>query len=310
MAASSFLGPTPDGSIARYLVDAGYDVWLFDYRASTELRSHIGAYTLDNIAREDWPTAFRQVLEVTGAADAQIVAHCMGSLTALMAVLGGMQGVRSMVCSQVTLHPRMTAFSRLKARARISQFLEGTGRQSVGPPSRLSVSSGLLDLAYRANPALHGERCGSPLCRWVFAYFGPTHHHDRLDRDGHAWVGPQFGAGGLDALSHIARIVRTGHAVDANGDDAYGVGQGRRDPHHRYERLQIPIRFLVGERNKIFLPAGTRETERWLRDVNPDGDYDTALIRNYAHFDCFAGRSSKTDVFPVIRRHLDRYAAR
>jgi cholesterol oxidase len=307
MAAESFLGPSAEMNFTKYLVDRGYDVWLFDNRASTELQSHIGSYTLDEIALEDWPTAVQRVLDVTGADDVQVVGHCMGSLTAQMAVLGGMDHVRTMVCSQVTVHPRMTAFSRFKARARISQMLQGMGERVVQPPERLKLTTGLLDVLYRANPDLTGERCSSPLCRWVFAYFGPTHHHDRLDRDGHDWVGHQFGAGALDALDHIARIVRTGYAVNAHGENTYGVEPGGDHERALAARLDLPIRFLVGERNRIFLPEGTRITQNWLEQMNGRGNYDTALIRNYAHFDCFAGRRAEQDVFPVIVRHLERH---
>ncbi len=298
MAADSFLGPTEE-NLVNHLLGRGYDVWLFDYRASTDLRSHVTAYTLDDIARFDWPTAVAHVLEETGRPDLQIVGHCMGSMTAQMAVLDGMKGVRSMVCSQTTVHPRMTPFSRLRAHSRLSSLLQAVGVRAVEPPTAgFKPATALMDLLYRANPDLKGERCSNPRCRWTWMFFGAVHHHDRLTRDAHNWAAHQFGAGGIGALDHIARIARNKFVRAANGDDIYN---------HPERMAKLPILFLVGELNKIFLPEGVCATMRWLQAANGGGPYERALIPGYAHYDCLAGRNAHLDVFPVITKHLDRY---
>ncbi len=48
----------------------------------------------------------RTVREMSGAESVQVMAHCIGSLTMLMSLALGLEGVRHGVASQVTLHPR------------------------------------------------------------------------------------------------------------------------------------------------------------------------------------------------------------
>jgi cholesterol oxidase len=75
----------------------------------------------------------------------------------------------------------------------------------------------------------------------------------------------------------------------------------------RPERLRVPILFLAGEHNRIFLPAGARHTYAVLREANPDVSYEFQLLKRYGHLDCIVGRNAHLDVFPHIRGHLDRY---
>ena len=84
----------------EYLAEQGYDIWLLDYRASPVLPAASTDYTIDDIATRDWPAAIAKVREVSGADSVQVVPHCVGSMSFLMALAAGMQGVRSALCSQ------------------------------------------------------------------------------------------------------------------------------------------------------------------------------------------------------------------
>ena len=100
----AFTLDTTDTNFPEYLFEHGYDVWVFDYRASPALPSAGTQFTFDDVARYDFPAAVRTVQAATGAASVQTVAHCMSAM-ALQRSLGlGLQGVRSMVASQVSLH--------------------------------------------------------------------------------------------------------------------------------------------------------------------------------------------------------------
>ncbi len=57
MAARSYLGRTTPMNLTEHLFEHGYDVWLFDYRASIDLPSAHTDFTLDEIATVDWPAA-------------------------------------------------------------------------------------------------------------------------------------------------------------------------------------------------------------------------------------------------------------
>jgi hypothetical protein len=62
--ANIFRPPVPR-TLVDTLVDAGYDVWLENWRASIE--SPPNRWTLDQAAVHDHPVAVRRVLEETGA---------------------------------------------------------------------------------------------------------------------------------------------------------------------------------------------------------------------------------------------------
>src|SRR5690606_20725259 len=101
----AFLIDTVDTNLPEALFASGYDVWLFDYRASPDLPSARTQFSLDEVATQDYPAAIARVREVTGAHDVQVMAHCVGSMTFLMAMLAGLQGVRSAVSSALAFYP-------------------------------------------------------------------------------------------------------------------------------------------------------------------------------------------------------------
>jgi cholesterol oxidase len=301
MRAAAFNLSTTETNLTQYLLKAGYDVWLFDYRAAIDLDSVKSRFTLDDVARQDWPTAVAKVLEVTEASAVDVIGHCMGSTTALMAKARGLEEIRQIVCSQNTLDLYMLPFSRLKARSGLANILQGFGETRISPPSTADrVQDMALDALYRLNPLLEpGERCSSPWCRWVFAYFGPTHCHDRLNEETHRALRDEFGPAGLDAMAHIALMAEKRAAVYADTGTPYLDGE------QAYDNLRIPILFLAGERNRIFLPAGARATYQKLRERNPGIRYEFQLLKRYGHLDSMIGRHAHRDVFPYIRRFLD-----
>jgi choline dehydrogenase-like flavoprotein len=101
----------------------------------------------------------------------------------------------------------------------------------------------------------------------------------------------------MKPFAHLAGMVRAGHAVDANGADVYM-------PH--VERLGIPITFVHGESNNMFLPEGSRLTLDWLRQHHGDELHQRILIPGYAHMDVFIGKEASSDVFPTLVAELER----
>ena len=73
------------------------------------------------LAAENWAldTFCAEVQRVTAANDVQVVAHCVGSMSFLMAQLAGMTGVRAAVLSALTAHPRAPALTEKIGRAHV-----------------------------------------------------------------------------------------------------------------------------------------------------------------------------------------------
>lgn len=303
MSAFSYATRTIEPNLTEFLVKAGYDVWLFDYRASIDLPSAKREFTIDDIATSDWPAAIAEVRRATKRATkerpVQALGHCVGSVSLLMALLSGAVNrdhVRSAVCAQFVLFFETSWFNRLKARLHVSEWLEKFGIGLVWPNVRFSLPNVIMDLGLRALPMARRERCGLAICRWVNAIYGCTHAHAQLNNATHLAFPRMFGVGSVEALQHLALMVQHGKAVDHYGRDVYL-------PH--YDRARIPILFLQGDRNYIFRPEGSRLTLRYLRQKNGAGLYRREILRGFAHLDAMVGREASQDVFPKIVEFLD-----
>jgi cholesterol oxidase len=299
MSATSFLVDTVDTNLAEHLVAGGYDVWLFDYRTSTDLASSRQACTIDDIARIDWPAAVAEVRRVTGAASVQALGHCVGSASLMMALASGLPDVRSAVCMQFTLHPSTSYWNLAKANLKVGKGLGRIGMRRVAPLTGPDVPDTLLDLGLRAVPMPRAERCGKALCRWINAIYGCTHAHDQLNDATHEHLDDMFGVGNLAALDHMAVIMGRRLVVDATGREIY-----TRHP----ERLNLPILLVQGDRNYVFHPEGSARTLRWLQTAAKDPTlYERLVLPGYAHLDALIGRNAHRDVFPRLQAHLDRF---
>src|SRR5690242_21568637 len=60
-AARAFAIDTVPKNFVQYPGEHGYDVWLFDYRASPDLTASFGQFDVDDIAVRDWPAAIEPV---------------------------------------------------------------------------------------------------------------------------------------------------------------------------------------------------------------------------------------------------------
>jgi cholesterol oxidase len=294
----AFITDTVDTNLPEYLFARGYDVWVFEYRASPELPSAATQFNLDEVARLDYPAGVATVRRISGAASVQVMAHCVGSLTLQMALASGLEGVRSAVCSQLTLHPVPPLLNELKAGLHLPSFLTVLGVDTLS--TDFDTHSNWKDYLYDQVLKLYPthERCGSPVCRRVLFMYGESYEHAQLNEVTHEALHEMFGVANVTTFKHIALMLNHGHAVDAQGRDVY-LSQA--------DRLKLPIAFIHGANNHIFLPAGSEKTYRFLCDVNGPGYYVRHVIPNYAHMDCFVGRDAARDVYPIVVGELDKY---
>ena len=152
MSATSFLVDTIDTNLAEHLVERGYDVWLFDYRASIDLPSPAPSSRSTTSPGSTGPPRWPRCRRVTGAAGVQALGHCVGSATLLMALGAGLGGVRSAVAMQFPLHPGTSYLNQVKAALKVDRALKWLGQRKVAPFTRVDVPNTALDLALRAVP--------------------------------------------------------------------------------------------------------------------------------------------------------------
>jgi cholesterol oxidase len=296
MSGTVFTIDTVDVSLVESLYEAGHDVWVLDHRASIDLPTSQERFSADTVAAQDLPAAVARVRSVTGAASIDVVAQGFGSLTLLMSLVDGLEGVRSAVCSQAGLHVQVPRTARLKSGLHLPSVLSALGRETLEPRAGgdRNWRSRMFDSGLRILPVELEERCASPVCRRITFMYGPLFEHDQVNRATHEALHELFGVVNLEVFKHLARMVRAGHAVATDGTSYV----------RNLERLAIPITFIHGEDNTCFLPSGTAATVAALSEVNGPELYRHELVPDYGDMDCIVGKNAARDVFPLIHRHL------
>jgi hypothetical protein len=284
------------------LVEAGYDVWLENWRASIEFPRN--EWNLDQAAVHDHPVAVRTVLRQTGADTLPAVIHCQGSTSFVMSAAAGLiPEVTTIVSNAVSFHPIVPPFSRVKLRAlrplvaRLTPYLNPRWGDSA--PDAVARA---IVLAVRAS---HRE-CDNSVCRMVSFTYGSgrpalwSHHH--LDDETHRWLNEEFGHVPLSFFEQMARCVERGRLVSVDGSPLLPADFTAHPP-------QTDARFvlLAGPRNRCFLPESQIRSFEHLERIRP-GHHRLRLLPSYGHLDVFMGRTAARDVFPVILDELDRAA--
>ena len=73
------------------------------------------------------------------------------------------------------------------------------------------------------------------------------------------------------------------------------------------QRLEgIPIMLFSGGDNHVLSPCCTDVTYELLRNKFGPELYERHVIPGYGHLDCWMGRQAYKDVYPIIRRQVDK----
>ena len=155
----------------------------------------------------------------------------------------------------------------------------------------------MFEGALRLYPA-GKEYCANPFCRRMMFMYGEVFDHDQLNDATHEAIHEAFGVANLTTFKQISQALREGHVVSVNGDNIYLSNP---------ERLKLPIAFLHGAKNRLFLPEGSEKTFEYLKEKNGSQYYTRHVFEDYAHMDCFIGKNAARDVYPVVTAELDRH---
>jgi hypothetical protein len=68
----------------------------------------------------------------------------------------------------------------------------------------------------------------------------------------------------------------------------------------------MPVSFVTGEHNRMFVPRGLEASYDLLRAVNDPELYAHHVVPGYAHLDLWLGRDAERDVYPIVLRELER----
>lgn len=298
MRAESFRPPAIR-SLVDVLLEEGWDVWLFNWRGSTDLDAL--PWTLDDVARHDHPAAVRHIVEETGATSIKAIAHCQGSTSLSMAVVAGLvPEIDTIISNGVSLHPVVPRFSKVKLHVLRPLFQAGEPYLDVAwgdGPER-----GVHRLTRTAVRLWHVE-CSSPACNMASFALGSGHpaiwRHHNLDRETHAWLATEFGKIPLALYAQIGKSERAGQLVALQPADGMPVRYASAAP-----RSTARFALFTGSENHAFLPQSQRATHAYLERHQP-GVHSVSVLPGYSHADVFVGHRAHIDVFPQFIAALD-----
>ena len=339
----AFAANTTEQSLVGMLAAEGYDVWIFDHRASPANMDAAGNvnidYTMDDIANIDWPWAVDFVratrkTEGTDKGSVKLLVHCLGGLTAMMALQAGkIRDVRQMIVSQFTSMPVAGWFNQMKADLGLAGYIRAgvgdaladaigkyvgnlaltallkgstsfdlrTTTPPIGTPTDQQSLDLLINTALWNVPFPPGESCQNPTCHRVFGVFGPVYSHTQLNEATHDALNDIAGPVATLPFEQLALIMQAGRAVDASGGDVYFGNPAA---------LDFPIHFISGALNQLVMPETTLRSLRWLQEALPGSaaKFTRQVFPGYGHLDCLVGRTAATDVLPSLLDRLKVFA--
>jgi pimeloyl-ACP methyl ester carboxylesterase len=299
--ANIFRAPS-GGTLVDALVDAGYDVWLENWRASIDFEPN--EWTLDQAAVHDHPAAVETVVRETGAEEVKAIIHCQGSTSFMMSAVAGLvPQVTTVITNAVTLHPVIPRWSRVKIGyaiplvAHVTDYLNPQwGVKAPGVTAK--VLNGIVQ-------TVHHE-CSNPVCKQVsFTYgsgFPALWRHENLNPETHEWLRDEFAHVPITFFEQMRKCVAAGRLLAVEYHDDLP-----RDFVAQPPATDARFVFFAGRENRCFLPESQVETFRWF-DHHQPGRHAVHELDGYSHLDVFMGKDAARDVFPLMIHELEETA--
>ena len=293
MTGLSYCIDTVPQNFAEFLVAQGFDVWLVDWRTSPFLDAHTEPYTLDDVARYDWPAAIAEVRRRTGSPQVSVLAHCLSSSCFLLSLLRGYtpaESIRTVIASQVGLHLHMTTVTALKLSTRVDRLLP-SAEMIHQRPGDVRAERSDLGVSFLSHVLPRAYTCDNPVCPRHSASFGDIIFHPRVNAATHALMGDLV----PECLTAFLKDVATWARKDSLVTD--------KDLKH-LDRLRLPITFISGSENRMFTPQATEETFDLLCEANGEDHYRRSVYQGFGHLDTYFGEGAPTAIWPDLANAL------
>lgn len=293
MTALSYCIDTVPENLVEFLVAKGFDLWLVDWRTSPLLAAHSKPYTLDDVARYDWPAAVAEVRQRTQSDKVSVLAHCLSSPCFMLSLVRGYmdrEQIGSFIASQVALHLHMTPVGALKLKTHMESLLPSRQMMHQKPAE---VTGRMSDFAvsFLSHVLPKSYSCDNPVCSRHSATFGDLILHSRVNAPTHALMG--------DLIPECLTAFLQDVAIWARKETIL-TDEDRK----HLDRLQLPITFISGAENRMFVPQSTEQTFGLLCEANGTEDYRRTVYKNFGHLDCYIGEGASTAIWPDLANAL------
>ncbi len=269
-------------SLARYLAEAGFDVWNLSLRGTGRSLQPLGwgnrPWTLDDVLKDDLPAVIEYVGKTAGATEVFVVGYELGGALALAYAgtaaehgVAGIVGIAAPMTFDSREQDRLDILLELDRRPLLRNALLSWNASALN--RLLFMIPGFREVFY--NPGNMDPQVARQLLETLLVPVNPG------------------------VLKQLITTVDKDEFVSADGAASY------RDA---LAGVRIPLLLVGGAADPIAPPDALRTVYREVasrdRDLMifwSDPDEET----NYGHFDLILGRNARKEVFPLIRRWLE-----
>lgn len=282
-------------NILDALAEAGYDVWLENWRGSIECTPN--EWDLDMVAENDHPAAVKEICRRTGASTIKAIIHCQGSTSFMIsAVKGLIPEVTTILSNAVSLHPVVPSFSKFKLNwvvpivKPITKYLNPHWGDEA-PDFKSKFFRALVSLTHHENDTKVGKfvsftyGAGKPAL-WEL---------NNLTDETKDWIRNEFGNVPMTFFDHIKKCVRSGTLVSADGSVDYAGAA---------PKTNARFVFFSGKLNKCFRSESQVNSYNYFNKIR-GGFHQLHLYDTYSHLDIFFGKNAYTDIFPTMIKELN-----
>lgn len=297
-------------NLRDFLLNNGYDVWLYDFRMSGKLPYNQieHSYSFEHPALYDIPPAIRFIRErISEKEKLHIICHCLGSVSLFHSLSAGLvSGVDSIITNSVSVFCRIPPVAVWKLELLVnSRILEDWVRVPCIEPASMKKNDWLLKMISHGNSFFHRE-CDSSICHMLSFMWGTDSsalfEHKNISKTTHDRLEELFGPTTLNYYRHVLKNAKAGRPVKFNENDER-FSMFPEDSWRGLAENRIPIFFVTGEKNKIFWDSNIA-AHKYMSSINPVR-HSLKVYPGYGHQDIFMGKNSAKDIFPDFINFLN-----
>lgn len=327
----------PEGGLARYLAESGWDVRMLDWRGSPYVADKLlegrplggsvaaerARYTIDAVAELDIPSAVAKIrLEIGARRKLSIVGHCLGGGALSMAIARGKLapelGVTHVVLLTMGLFYEVPWDGWVKAEDFLLEraLAEAPGCRGINPKVDLATWPEAVRTAYEHWPKAllpGGSSEGEEMLRKLTFMLGRPYRtedlHPRL-READALLA-FFGTLHMGLYLHAGQMVRRGYSARFGQPDVIDRPRVVRGQAPTIESDLLPdpfserrVTLITGSENHLWHRDSIDCMYEWLRNEAPTCECDKAVLTGYGHQELLWGKHSASDVYPLVREGL------